>query len=341
VESWPVHTGSEWSDELDAQIVRTEQYVEPPVTPGVVTEENPDPFAEPNTSYKIVNQDRSLKVVEVVPTEHLGNYLLSFPTTEDLDLPNVLKSVAITWTDEKSEGNYSSNWMGSASGESTSLSGSEGGDAHSSVSIRPDISPTIEQPWGKGIAASAHFFYIEMVNNTVTEEAFIARMDDLGLGEVLRWPMFRPTSHAIVTKGMKVGLTAKANGAASSALSPKSSMSDSSVGSGQSSDISIVTSVTNISPTIHGEITLSGDTTKSASVTAHASASWQGYNFPSINAQVGASASATGSVYPTTLPATTPSEIPSTGTYVVKSKVEPYKWGWARCHAVLIDASNI
>jgi hypothetical protein len=210
------------------------------------------------------------------------------------------------------------------------------------VSIRPDISPTIEQPWGKGIAASAHFFYIEMVNNTVTEEAFIARMDDLGLGEVLRWPMFRPTSHAIVTKGMKVGLTAKANGAASSAFSPKSSMSDSSVGSGKSSDISIVTSVTNISPTIHGVITLSGDTTKSSSVTAYANASWAGYGgFPSVNAQMAASASATGSVYPTTLDATTPSDIPSTGIYVVKSKVEPYKWGWARCYAVLIDASNI
>ena len=50
---------------------------------------------------------------------------------------------------------------------------------------------------------------------------------------------------------------------------------------------------------------------------------------------------AEGSIYPSTLAATTPSEIPSSGLYLIDSKITPYQSGWVQCFAEVIDATVI
>ena len=48
---------------------------------------------------------------------------------------------------------------------------------------------------------------------------------------------------------------------------------------------------------------------------------------------------ASGSVTPLTFAATSPDNIPRSGNYLVQSVVEPYKWDYVKCKAVVLDAS--
>ena len=45
-------------------------------------------------------------------------------------------------------------------------------------------------------------------------------------------------------------------------------------------------------------------------------------------------------VSPYFLPKTTPEDIPKSGNYLVQFRVEPYKWDWLKCMAVVFDASH-
>jgi hypothetical protein len=107
----------------------------------------------------------------------------------------------------------------------------------------------------------------------------------------------------------------------------------------ESYDVSISLSSTNIPPTIHRTITLGG-ATRQDTVNAIAQAKWTGTNFPSANAYAKATKTVKGEVSPSTLAATNPSAIPVSGYYLMSSSVEPYKWGWAKCSAVILDASH-
>jgi hypothetical protein len=53
------------------------------------------------------------------------------------------------------------------------------------------------------------------------------------------------------------------------------------------------------------------------------------------------SAPVVGTVEPKSLSATTPAAIPNEGLYMLQSRVEPYKWGYVRCFAVVFDAANL
>lgn len=328
VDSWPQLKSSEWDNELQVQIQRTEQYVSVPTT-----------FTEPNTSYRTVNKDRALKISETEPTAALSSYLMSFPVQIDVQLPNVLSGIDVVWSKDKAEGKYDSEWNGFSSGTSRSLSGSEKANAESSASIKPELIVNIEQPWGSDLSATAYYFFIKGNNNIISESLLLNKLTSIVGGTVQRWPSFRPVSHTIILEGGSAQVRADATGQASTTNNENTSTWDKLEGQGTSFSIATSLNAVTIPPTIHGAITIANSEGKEQRVKANCNVFWQGFNFPSINVTSEAIHTLYADVTPKSLGATSPAAIPKTGKYVMKTEVVPYKWGWARCSAVVLDAS--
>jgi len=325
VAEWPALVSSVWVPDINAQVKSTEQFIAPTAVD----------ITAPNTSYKAVNKDRTLQTVTEVPVNVMSNFMMSFPSRMDIPLPNVLKSLSVVWNSDSAVGESIGDWNGSATGSSYSLSGSEGSTATSTASVRPELIVDIQQSWGSNIPVTIQAFFLPMVNNSITREAIMNR-----LGVLNEWPVFKPVAHTIVLKGAKVSVTARAQGSAAIKYSLEATMVEEGTTKGQDHDISMNTNAVSIPATIHGAIALD-ETSRVVNVQASAAADWNGYNFPSVHVHSVADSAASGSVYPTALAATSPSSIPDSGLYIMRTTVEPYNWGWAKCTAVILDASNL
>jgi hypothetical protein len=333
-DEWPELRSSEYNYELNAQVERIEQFVAPP--------EN---FGEENVQYRAVNEDRSLRVEEKPPLQALNNYNMSFPVRVDVQLPNVLKSLRVVWIKETAEGEWDTRWSGFSSGENISLSGSENASVDSAGTIRPELIVEIEQPWGSDIPAKAYIFFVKGQGNSgmqISDSAIKSKLGTLAGGSIQDWPVFRPKSHTVLLKGMKVVITAKASANASSSATRSSNSKDSTVGDGVSYDINSSFNSVTIPPTIHESIEIDNSEEQRQQLRARCAVGWNGYGgFPSVSAIADFSKDVVGTVTPTSLGATTPDKIPDNGLYLMKCTVEPYKWGYAKCAAVVLDASKL
>ena len=331
VPEWPALKSSEWDNELQVQVQRTEQFIAPTSA-----------FTEVNTSYRAVNKDRSLKVTETEPTAALTNYVMSFPIQVDVRLPDVLKSISVQWAEDLAQGAYDSDFSGSSTGESRSLSGGDQASSESSASIKPELIIDIERPWGADLSATAYYFFLKGNNNVISESAFLSKLGTVAGGSVQRWPTFKPVSHTIVLTGGSAEVQARVNWNAGHSVSPDNVTTEKLVGDGTSYRVGTSLNAVTIPPTIHAGITISGAELRTKVVTATAFANNNPFGgFPSIATNASATHTLKADVNPKTLAATTPVKIPTTGKYVVKSEVVPYKWGWARCSAVVLDASKL
>lgn len=329
VESWPELTSTEWDPTINAQVVSKEQFVSPD---SVDT-------AAPYTSHRAVNKDRTLRTVEVPPDNALLNYRLAFPSRMDIRLPDVLKSIKIVWSTASAEGSSDGEWEGDASGTSWSLSGSEGDECSSSASIKPELVVDILQSWGSDIPITAYAFFVKTNNGSVTESELNARIAEV-VGVTKPWPLFKPVSHTLIAAGGSVSVKASASGSAARSVSGTTSSAERGTSKSESYDVGLSVNSITIPPTIHGPINMV-NYSQSLMARAEAQAKWDGNNFPSLDVKATAQQSAYGSVTPNTLPATTPSSIPNSGLYVMRTSLEPYKWGWAKCSAIILDASNL
>ena len=330
VTEWPELKSSEWDNQINAAVEKTEKFVTPPSS-----------FSEPNVSYRAVNKDRSVRIEEKEPTQALSSYVMSFPVQIDLKLPDVLKSIKVIWVEDKAEGDYNSDWWGQSSGQSYALSGSERGSAESSAGIKPELIMDIERPWGSNVPATAYYFYIKATNNVVTESALLSKLSSVA-GTNKRWPIFKPVSHTIVLSGGSVNVQANVNWNASASASSQNQSSDATTGYGKSFTLASNVNAITIAPTIHKSLPIIGAEQKQLIVNAQIS-SGTGIttNFPQIFVSEQASHTLKADVDPKTLPATTPTAIPTSGKYVVSSELTPYKWGWHRCAAVVVNAADL
>jgi hypothetical protein len=328
VNEWPQLKSSEWDNELQVQVQKTEQFVAPSSS-----------FTEVNTSYRAVNKDRSLKVTETEPTAALSSYVMSFPIQVDVRLPDVLKSISVQWAEDVAQGAYDSDFSGVSTGSSRSLSGGDQASCESSASIKPELIIDIERPWGADVSATAYYFFLKGTNNVISESAFLNKVSSIA-GAAQRWPTFKPVSHTIVLKGGSAEVQARVNWNGGHSVTESTTTTEKLVGDGTSYRIGTSLNAVTIPPTIHGSITISGAEAKTKVVTATAAATNSPFGgFPSINTSATATHTLNADVNPKTLAATTPVEIPKTGKYILKSEVVPYKWGWARCSAVVLDAT--
>ena len=334
VDSWPVLTGSEFDFALNAQVVNTQQMVAPPTD-----------FSEPNTSFKPINEDRSLKIVEEVPTDALETYHISVPTRIDLRMPAVLKAISVLWAADESIGDGDSVGTGLNPDDANgfTLTTSAGMNGKAEISAQPTLNIEIETVFGSDISATVHFFYLNSENNPVSESSFLSRVSAVVGSSVQRWPIFKPKSHTITAFGAAVSCNSNAQLSATVTKNYEGQkISGKSSSEGGPSSVNRSIDVINVPPTIHGAITVTGGSSyTSVQATSQARARLEGDEFDDVNPVVKTnSASASVSVSPLSFPATSPPDIPRSGDYLVGSSAEPFKWGWLKCSATIIDASQ-
>ena len=275
----------------------------------------------------------------------LENYVASFPMLIDLQLPNVLEDVVSVLSGGSQAGVYESNWNGQATGKAASLGGSERGQATASVTSLTEASIRIRQPYGNDLPATIYFFYIKSASNIFSKEDFKTKLESIA-GPVNYWPVFHPESVTVTTTGSKVSVTANVDATASASYNQTSdtpanwtSSLEYSQGQGASYDISGNINTTNVPPTLHKAFNLTTAFDERVSVRAQVSIGISGeISTPTMNPVAEESVSAFSSLK-LVCPATVPPDIPKSGLYITKTSLEPYRLGWAKAYAVVLDAS--
>jgi len=349
VNEWPELIGSDWDNNIRGQVKKTQQFVDPP---------SGSDFFLQDASFIPVSKDRFLRVVEEAPQEIMEGYFSTYSSTVDLNLPNVLRSIEVLWDQDSALGSYSSEWTGDAAGESISVSGSERGEATGTASAAPELLIDIEQPWGSDCPVKIHTFFIKLVEGPyilsesevlfesnasgITSSMVIQKLmtkDPYGtqIVPVKPWPTFKPVSHRIVTTGKRAAVSAQCNGSFSYAASEDNYNRDSTSGSGSNISIDTTIGINNIPPTLHAQIVLSEATDVEVKAQSSCSVQLPYGGSASISA---ASPVLYSTVRPRTLDATYPADIPRSGYYLLKYQSEPYKWGWHRVVASVVDMSQ-
>jgi len=330
VESWPELKGSEWDYLLNTQVVSTQQMVVPPTT-----------FNEPNTSYRAVNEDRSVKIVEEAPTDALNSYLVSLPTRTDMQLPAVLKSIEAVWVSDTAISDGDTQGTGAMpTGGGVSLQAQASSTGSAKQSAVPSIKTEIENVIGSDISATAYFFYYDAGNGSMNETNLVNRLSTLIGQSVNVWPIFKAKSHTIVTRGASVSAVTKASADQTNIITI-----DGTAGNSQSSGeefswaIDRNVDVINLGPTIHAALNIT-NANQYTGIYATSSARARLTGDFDVTASIAYTANAQVSIVPTSFPATSPADIPRSGLYIVSSKAEPFKWGWVKCFALVVNANQ-
>lgn len=329
-EVWPLLKSSEWDSEIQAQIVRTEQMVAPPTS-----------FDEENTSFRAVNKDRTLKIQEEVPTEALDKFILSVPTRTDVQLPPVLKSVTVYWAQDESisDGDNTSSGV-MPSGEGASLTAGAQSNGQARKSAIPSVTTEIESVYGADIPATFHFFYVKASNGSVNAGAIKSKLSQLTGTSFSDWPVFKPKAHSITTLGASVSAQAGASAQQTRIVTIFGNEGETNA-VGEDSTYAVDRTINSISigPTLHGAITVeNASAVTSIFATVNAKATLTG-DFDG-NANAISTASTSVDVQPKSFAPTSPPDVPRSGFYILSAKAEPYRWGYVRCSALVIDAST-
>ena len=299
-------------------------------------------LSEPNTSYKAVNKDRALKITETTPTAALSKYRLSLPVQIDLEIPSTLKRIEVVWATDNYSGDGSSDAAAILPSNSKGMSVEIKAENKSqgSYSLIPSIRVEMQHYWGRDVEATVHFFYCDATSGVLTEAALRGRLSTLLGTSVQKWPKFKPESHTLVAQGGSLTVTSQAEISKSKAydmdgISASSESSSSNKGSGFNMHIDVV----NIPVCLHEAINIVGADVRTLTASSVSNARITGELSGSQSSS--ASSSVKTMVSPASLPATEPASVPRSGLYLISSKVEPYKWGWVKCSAVVFDAGNL
>ena len=257
-------------------------------------------------------------------------------------MPTVLKALKTVWSFDESISDAESEGDGIVPAGATgiSLDAAVAASGGASIAAIPSIIIETETVFGSDIPATLHFFYFNAGTAPMSESNLIGRLSSLIGQVVLPWPVFKPKSHTIITNGAKVTAAADAQAAQKKVITDDGREGESNSKKEEFSiSVDRTLDVVNLNPTIHGEITIDNATLYNT-ITTVASASARLTGDFDNSAVKSSSASANVSVTPTYFPPTTPTNIPRSGLYVISSKAEPYKWGWVKCSALVVDANQ-
>jgi len=260
----------------------------------------------------------------------LSTYSLVYPSTSSISVPSVLKSVDVMWSKSKEEGDFKTDFEGYSTGTSYGLSGSESGSANSSASVVPSASLDIENGFSGSVPTEVHVFFAK----TGQVESRCAALGS-------RWPLFKTQSHTIVVKAQSVAVSSRVSSSARFSKSKSAETRSSTTGKGGSVSLRETYTTISIPATIHGQITIDGNE-KQQEVEAVANVEWDGWGgFPTIKFSKEGSATAYGEISKKTLPATTPPSIPTSGNYVLNTRISPYKGDWVKVACEVFNAGSL
>jgi hypothetical protein len=260
---------------------------------------------------------------------YLEDFLQTYPTTINMDLPRVLQSISVEW-DEKSQTGYYNNDP-DAGGLLYQFSNTDKGEASTQSAATPLVSLNFQDVWSKNIPATIFIFFLK---NPVTESEILSKTGSS------KWPTFRPKSHVITGKGIdlraSVSVTASVN-----IQQPKPNEFGGYTDESQQKDYSrsVTPIIVNIPQCLHGPIVLNETKTVTATITAKAKTATYG-TITALTSTETATITDTAFIKgPSLLTSTSPMAIPTTGKYLIDSNVDFFKYGFSIVRATVIDAA--
>ena len=196
VPEWAEHLSSTWSDELMSQVTQIEKYTEPP---------NYSDLQLPNTSFKTINQDRSLRMTKVVPVDLLADVHIINEAESEVRLPDTLISVQV----------IVSRVLANSDSVGTGSTFSVGGT--SAVALSADMTYELEEGYSGPVSAEIHVFYLP--KDSVFKESVLLKCN------ALSFPRFRAKSNRVVISGHGMSKTVEqSNSNNGSSISESSSV---------------------------------------------------------------------------------------------------------------------
>lgn len=286
----------------------------------------------PRTVVEPVTQERELNRIADITTltSVLNNYLLSFPGTTNIQLPDVLDSIDTFVESRSGEGSFSEIGTAFWTGEG-SASLDIRGSGNSSASIMPVATAQISQPWGHNIATMRYMFFLPL---PVTAEAVLTKLNAAIDNVVQPWPKFRPVGVTIFCIGEALTLTCEATSKWMSGGSSHGSQGAVSTGAGSSRKLEMTINAIRVPPTLHKNIGSGTLIQQNVDISCEATAN------ASVPSHIEETGTVTGRAY-AGITATNPDSIPNEGLFLYDTKVEPYKYGWAMVHCEVIDFADV
>lgn len=307
-----------------------------------------------NANTEIIPQSKLQALVRVYtpPTADILAYVDSVPGTVNLQFPDVLTGITVTFNKTEGDG-FKTHPAGTAAsaGRSGGISVSPSSTAQGSATIMPDVQIDIAQVWSQNVPVVHYGFYM-LVGSSIAQ--ILARLTTIAGAAVTAWPVFRPMAHTLTLKGQQKSLTQSADSLQSNnwstdevgAIVTQSFVSNTATGASREGGNTIRS--VRIPPTIHALITISGATstaTTTTTVTADIPAavtSGAAPAFPAVvNEPTPLTETATASVSPTSLAATIPSAIPTSGIRLLDLSPIGSEWGYTFLKATVFDFANL
>lgn len=328
------------SPEVKGYVTNRDLFVPTKFTEEIIPSEDiPAVPSDGSIEYTPVDTYHTLKRVAVIPVAALTAFKLCFPKRIRIDLPRVLKSVAVVWNEQYSEGTQDTVAFSSSSGTSGSTSLSIPDSASSAAAVTATLKIEFEDFDASSIFADVYIGYMPAPVNISTLLTKLASMTPAN-ATVSKWPVFKPKSCTIVATGQSISL--RANVQVSLSNSWSSSTTSYSRFSTVSDDfaVGLDNNTIQLPPCIHPEITFTGGTSRNLPINATASMTIAASQGPGITATKSKSGTALGRISPTSLPATSGQNIiPTAGLYLMDLDVAPYDYGWFKFRAEVFDAS--
>lgn len=329
---------------LNGQLYLPEDDLEVPFTEQMRYKDTADAMIG-DAKTEITPQDAASSQVRVYDYEAISDaldaYFVSFPGTVNVDLPDILEAITVTYNKSIENGRYTERGEGFSNGTYINMSLASSGTAEGSASVLPDVQLSYRQIWGRNIPCTHYLFYHA---GNITRAQVLTRLSSLAGSTVSEWPVFKPAAHTITLNGQQVQVSSRAN--VQQRLSQTTGESGNTtftkaVGAGTSRGGGVTIRTVRIPPMIHKQLTISNPRDQAQCV-AYAAAGWpEGTNWPKLISQPPPLLGLVkASVTPTSFPATSPSSIPTSGLYLMDTNVNLYKWGYNRVHAIVLDAVN-
>jgi hypothetical protein len=270
---------------------------------------------------KYLVRDYDLEALE----EELADFSIEYPTRINLNLPRVLKSIDIQWEEEQQLGEYEN--QNNLTGEFKSVSLDDRGSVSATLSATPKFNIDIEEIWGQNLIAQTKVFFLK---GPITEQSILNKTG------AISWPIFKPQSHTITAIGKKIV------GSVNSSVSSARQITDETNGnltssSGQAEkSISTTPIFINIPPCLSSRIAIDAKVNKPLTI----------FTTAKITALQPVQRTTTMVLELITevdevIEETSPSDVPRSGTYLIDSDVEFFKFGWFLVKATVFDASQL
>jgi hypothetical protein len=265
----------------------------------------------------------------------LSNFSVKIPTSVDLDLPRILRSIRVEWQEERSTSFSEFDGTG-LQGVFRSLTQQDDGEVSSTLSLVPRIEIELEDVWGKNIPATMHMFFLkkELLN-------ILNIRNKVSANSV--WPVFKPKSFSTTVYGKSETKSLRAYISRSIQTSAELGVGyQPTKGSKEASSASLIPVSINIPPCLRGAIGISEErelvaNTKKIELNYEAILA-NGTVFPSPNI-VRDLDHKIKSEAKFIVPETVIKDVPRKGIYLINSSAEPYKFGWFLVRATTINAS--